>query len=141
HIQCDLNINDQLGSINTSLVRHYCDILTVLRPLLLAIKRWARPLGYNSSTGALGTPVTYSSYTLSIMTIGLPQTRGLLPNLQRDDLPEGKIFWIRTKPQERIRCDARWKKPPGTVEVEQALQDWYQYDKPLLFCACFRTTV
>ncbi|KAI9454200.1 hypothetical protein F5148DRAFT_444371 [Russula earlei] len=132
-IQCDLNINDQLGSINTSLVRHYCDILPVLRPLLLAIKRWARPLGYNSPTGALGTPVTFSSYTLSIMTIGLLQTRGLLPNLQKgDDLPEGKIFWIRTKTQERIRCDARWKKfehwrPPGTVEVEQALQDWFQY--------------
>ncbi|KAH9055138.1 hypothetical protein EDB83DRAFT_2521347 [Lactarius deliciosus] len=51
-IQCDLNINDQLGSVNTSLIQQYCDILPVLRPLLLAIKRWARPLGYNSPAGA-----------------------------------------------------------------------------------------
>ena len=71
-IQCDLNINDQLGFINTSLIRHYCDILPMLRPLLLAIKRWARPLGYNSPASA---PVTFSSYTLAIMTIGLLQVR------------------------------------------------------------------
>lgn len=72
-IQCDLNINDQLGFINTSLIRHYCDVLPVLRPLLLAIKRWARPLGYNSPAGAPGQPVTFSSYTLAVMTIGLLQ--------------------------------------------------------------------
>jgi len=132
-IQCDLNVNDQLGSINTSLIRHYCDILPVLRPLLLAIKRWARPLGYNNPSGALGTPVTFSSYALTIMTIGLLQTRGLLPNLQEgDDFPEGKVFWLRTKGRERIRCDGRWKKfprwrPSRTVEVEEALQDWFQY--------------
>lgn len=73
NIQCDLNINNQLGSINTSLIRHYCDTLPILRPLLLAIKRWARPLGYNSPAGAPGMPMTFSSYTLTIMTIGLLQ--------------------------------------------------------------------
>ncbi|KAI0288303.1 hypothetical protein BC826DRAFT_697603 [Russula brevipes] len=132
-IQCDLNINDQLGSMNTSLIQHYCDILPVLRPLVLAIKRWARPLGYNSPAGAPGVPVTFSSYALTIMTIGLLQTRGLLPNLQEGtELPEGGTFWLRTKTQERIRCVARWKKvpqwtPPEIVEIEQALQDWFQY--------------
>ena len=74
-IQCDLNINDQLGFINTSLIRHYCDLLPTLRPLLFAIKRWARPLGYNSPAGAPGEPITFSSYTLAIMTIGLLQVR------------------------------------------------------------------
>lgn len=132
-IQCDLNINDQLGFINTSLIRHYCDILPVLRPLLLAIKRWARPLGYNSPAGAPGQPVTFSSYALAIMTIGLLQSRGLLPNLQEGaQFTEGRIFWLRTKTEERIRCDARWKKvqdwaSPRMVEVDQALQDWFQY--------------
>ncbi len=75
-IQCDLNINDQLGTINTSLIRHYCDILPILRPLLHAIKKWARPLGYNSpasTPGKSGKPITFSSYTLTIMTIGLLQ--------------------------------------------------------------------
>jgi hypothetical protein len=72
-IHCDLNINDQLGSINTSLIQHYCNILPVLRPLLLVIKRWARPLGYNNPAGEPGMPITFSSYTLAIMTIGLLQ--------------------------------------------------------------------
>lgn len=150
-IHCDLNINDQLGSINTSLIQHYCDTLPVLRLVLLAIKRWARPLGYNSPAGAPGTPTTFSSYALTIMTIGLlqvpsicqhstlgrhllanfSQTRGLLPNLQEGDiLPEGRTFWLRTRTQERIRCDARWKNAhywvPPVVEVEQVLQDWFQ---------------
>lgn len=132
-IQCDLNINDQLGSVNTSLIQQYCDILPVLRPLLLAIKRWARPLGYNSPAGAPGEPITFSSYALAIMTIGLLQARGLLPNLQEGtQFTEGRIFWLRTKTQERVQCDARWKTvhdwtPSKTVEVEQALQDWFQY--------------
>jgi len=61
-----------------------------------------------------------------------PQTRGLLPNLQEGAiLPEGRTFWLRTRTQERIRCDARWKKAPNwippVVEVEQVLQDWFQY--------------
>lgn len=132
-IQCDLNINDQLGLMNTALIRHYCDILPVLRPLLLAIKRWARPLGYNSPAGAPGEPISFSSYALAIMTIGLLQARGLLPNLQEGtQFTEGGTFWLRTKTQERVQCDARWKRiqywtPPRTVEVEQALQDWFQY--------------
>ncbi|KAH9173843.1 hypothetical protein EDB89DRAFT_2228510 [Lactarius sanguifluus] len=132
-IQCDLNINDQLGSVNTSLIQQYCDILPVLRPLLLAIKRWARPLGYNSPAGAPGEPITFSSYALAIMTIGLLQARRLLPNLQEGtQFTEGRIFWLRTKTQGRVQCDARWKTvhdwtPSKTVEVEQALQDWFQY--------------
>lgn len=133
NIECDLNINDQLGTINTSLIRHYCDILPILRPLLLAIKRWARPLGYNNPAGAAGKPISFSSYTLTIMTIGLLQTRGLLPNLQEGtELSEGRTIWLRTNTQERIRCNARWKNiqdwtPPRVVEVEQALEDWFQY--------------
>ncbi|KAI0260766.1 hypothetical protein BC834DRAFT_845969 [Gloeopeniophorella convolvens] len=132
-IQCDLNINDQLGTINTGLIRHYCDLQPVLRPLLLAIKRWARPLGYNSPSVSGGMPVTFSSYALAMMTIGLFQARGLLPNLQDGpDLDQGGIFWVRTRTEERVRCDARWRAmpgwtPPRTVELDEALQDWFQY--------------
>jgi len=134
-IPCDLNINDQLGTINTSLIRHYCDILPILRPLLLAIKKWARPLGYNNPAGARGKPVSFSSYTLTIMTIGLLQTRGMLPNLQEGtEFSEGRTIWLRTNTEERIRCNARWKNiqdwtPPRVVEVEQALEDWFQYGR------------
>jgi len=59
----------------------------------------------------------------------------MLPNLQEGtELSEGRTFWLRTNTQERIRCHARWKNvqdwtPPSVVEVEQALEDWFQYGK------------
>ena len=59
----------------------------------------------------------------------------MLPNLQEgNELSEGTTFWVRTSTQERIRCDARWKNvqhwtPPRVVEVEQALEDWFQYGR------------
>jgi hypothetical protein len=61
-----------------------------------------------------------------------------LPNLQEGtELQEGRTFWLRTKTQERICCDARWKKLPDWVppamEVEQALQDWFQYGRAVAF--------
>jgi hypothetical protein len=62
----------------------------------------------------------------------------MLPNLQEGtELPEGRTFWLRTKTQERIHCDARWKKvqhwTPLIVEVEQALEDWFQYGRAVTF--------
>lgn len=59
----------------------------------------------------------------------------MLPNLQEGtELPEGKTFWLRTNTEERIRCNARWKNiqdwtPPRVAEVEQALEDWFQYGR------------
>ena len=73
----------------------------------------------------------------------------MLPNLQEGtELPEGGTFWLRTKTQERIHCDARWKKvqhwtPSGVVEVEQALEDWFQYGSAVAFLcrqACLTET-
>ncbi len=63
----------------------------------------------------------------------------MLPNLQEGtELTEGGTFWLRTNTQGRIRCNARWKKvqqwtPPGVVEVEQALEDWFQYGRAIAF--------
>jgi hypothetical protein len=63
----------------------------------------------------------------------------MLPNLQEGtELTEGGTFWLRTNTQGRIRCNARWKKvqqwtPPGVVEVEQALEDWFQYGRAITF--------
>jgi hypothetical protein len=59
----------------------------------------------------------------------------MLPNLQEGtELSEGRTLWLRTNTEERIRCHARWKNvqdwtPPGVVEVEQALEDWFQYGR------------
>ena len=59
----------------------------------------------------------------------------MLPNLQEGtELSEGRTFWLRTNTEERIQCNARWKNvlrwtPPRVVEVEQALEDWFQYGR------------
>ena len=59
----------------------------------------------------------------------------MLPNLQEGtELSEGRTIWLRTNTEERIRCNARWKNvqdwtPPTVVEVEQALEDWFQYGR------------
>ena len=59
----------------------------------------------------------------------------MLPNLQEGtEFSEGRTIWLRTNTQERIRCNARWKNvqhwtPPRVVEVEQALEDWFQYGR------------
>lgn len=74
-IECDLNVNDQLGSINTAMVKEYLDLQPILRPLLKTIKIWARALGLNSPSGTL--VVSFSSYSLSLMTIGFFQVRSL----------------------------------------------------------------
>jgi len=62
----------------------------------------------------------------------------MLPNLQEGtELSEGRTIWLRTNTEERIRCDARWKNiqdwtPPRVVEVEQALEDWFQYGRTFI---------
>ena len=100
--QCNTDIRsiDQLGFINTSLIRHYCDILSVLLPRLLAIKQWAPPLGFNSQAGAPEEPISFSSYAPAIMTRGAeasltlltPLRWGPLPNLQEGtQFTEGKL--------------------------------------------------
>ena len=65
-LECDINVNDQLGFINTSMIRHYVSLQPVLVPLLRMIKRWAKTVGMNSPSKR---PVSFSSYTLSLMTI------------------------------------------------------------------------
>jgi len=73
-LDCDINVNNQLGLRNTALVKHYCDILPILRPMILFIKHWAKRLGLNNPAGARsGQPVTFNSYALMMMTIGLLQ--------------------------------------------------------------------
>jgi hypothetical protein len=63
----------------------------------------------------------------------------MLPNLQEGtEHSEGKTFWLRTNTEERIRCNAWWKNvqdwtPPRKVEVEEALEDWFQYGKAFTF--------
>ncbi len=70
-MECDINVNDQLGLINSRMLKIYCDMSPVLRPMLFAVKAWAKPLGLNNPSGV--GPRTFSSYALALMTIGFLQ--------------------------------------------------------------------
>ncbi|KAF4585037.1 hypothetical protein EYR40_001870 [Pleurotus pulmonarius] len=135
-MECDINVNDQLGLINSRMLKIYCDMSPVLRPMLFAVKAWAKPLGLNNPSG-MG-PRTFSSYALALMTIGFLQMRGLLPNLQAGLEPldpkcedEGSIFWVRQK-QKRIKCDIRYdsrsvEHAPVQNDIELLMTDWFKY--------------
>lgn len=73
-ISCDININDQLGLFNTRLITRYCELAPVLRPLLVALKQWAKPLGLNNPSGT-GVTTSFSSYALTLMSIAFLQVR------------------------------------------------------------------
>lgn len=71
-IRCDINVNDQMGVYNTLLIARYCKLSPLLRPLLLAVKKWAKSFGLNNPSGEQG-PTTFSSYSLTLMSIGFLQ--------------------------------------------------------------------
>ncbi|RDB26847.1 Poly(A) RNA polymerase cid11 [Hypsizygus marmoreus] len=135
-LSCDVNVNEQLGLRNSDLIKAYCDISPLLRPMLAIIKLWAKPLGLNDPNPARRGPITFSSYAFALMTIGFLQMRGLLPNLQENLPPlrlaakEG-IFWI-LKPKPFL-CDTRyhrripgWERPQD-IPSRKIMEDWFHY--------------
>ena len=69
---CDINVNEQLGLRNTGMIKRYCDVIPILRPMVWSLKRWAKGLGMNDPSGNRGA-VTFSSYALMLMTISFLQ--------------------------------------------------------------------
>ncbi|TFY54556.1 hypothetical protein EVG20_g9655 [Dentipellis fragilis] len=153
NLYCDINVNDQLGIHNTALIRAYCDLHPVVRPIVRALKRWARPLGLNDPGAAQGA-ASFSSYALVLMVVGRLQMRGLLPNLQdmgpvnadvdMDDAVRrgagADSFWLRMRDGRRLQCDTRWRRPSPSrpsspasstpeslqADLHDALLDWFQ---------------
>jgi DNA polymerase sigma len=73
-IRGDINANERLGYLNSKMIKHYCDISTILRPMLRIIKMWAKPLGLNTpGRSEKGKSVTFSSYAFALMTISFLQ--------------------------------------------------------------------
>ncbi|CDZ97328.1 S-M checkpoint control protein CID1 and related nucleotidyltransferases [Phaffia rhodozyma] len=99
-IEVDMNVNDLGGVYNTSLILSYCLLAPyTLRPLLHAVKHWAKSRKINDASGRSGHP-TFSSYTLNLLCVSYMQSCQLLPNLQSPELidrlgvPPAEI-WIR----------------------------------------------
>ncbi|KLO18255.1 hypothetical protein SCHPADRAFT_126698 [Schizopora paradoxa] len=143
-MQCDINVNDQLGLFNTQLIAHYCELFHPLPTLLLAIKKWAKSLGLNNPSGRGGS-TSFSSYALTVMTIGYLQPLGILPNLQAGLSPlpppprnpefdaEG-VYWQRERTGPPKRCDRRFNRlqywqPPGDkkYDIHSLLLGWFRY--------------
>ena len=74
----DININERLGYHNTTLIARYFELLPVIRPLVFFLKRWAKHLGLNNPSGRQGYGVSFSSYSLTLMTIGMFQVREII---------------------------------------------------------------
>ncbi|XP_006456115.1 hypothetical protein AGABI2DRAFT_195358 [Agaricus bisporus var. bisporus H97] len=131
-IRCDLNVNHQPGYWNSIMIGRYATLSPHLPRLMLAIKRWSRPIGLNNPSPSKRLAITFSSYAFALMTIGFLQHRGLLPNLQEnlgEDIRD-RYFW-NLKPE--FHCDMRfkWHVPfiPANREVStpSLFNDWFHF--------------
>ncbi|KAG5650738.1 hypothetical protein H0H81_011222 [Sphagnurus paluster] len=133
-LECDLNVNERLGLVNSDLLKTYCDISPLLRPMLFKIKEWAKPLGLNRPSSPPGEPASFSSYALALMTIAFLQSRELLPNLQAnlpplDPAVPGSAVWTRRGE----KCDVRYHhnvnnwQPKTDPLLEEVMTDWFSY--------------
>lgn len=132
-LSLDVNINNRLGLANSYLLRSYCDILPGLRTVLVAIKLWARPLGLNTPSG--GSMTTFSTYALTLMTLGWLQSKELAPNLQ-SGLETRETFWIcrsmQVKNPSRIQCDMTFREVTSSdrypqLSLDDTLADWFHF--------------
>lgn len=132
-LSLDININNRLGLVNSYLLRSYCDVLPGLRTVLVAIKLWARPLGLNTPSG--GSMTTFSTYALTLMTLGWLQSKKLAPNLQ-GGLETRETFWIcrsmQVKKPSRVQCDVTFRQvtssdcyPP--LSLDDTLANWFHF--------------
>ncbi|CAL8248885.1 unnamed protein product [Merluccius merluccius] len=80
-LEFDLNVNSTVGIRNTILLRSYAYADLRVRPIILAVKKWARHHQINDASKG-----TLSSYTLVLMVLHYLQTLGdpVLPSLQKD---------------------------------------------------------
>ncbi|XP_075694904.1 poly(A) RNA polymerase GLD2 isoform X2 [Rhinoderma darwinii] len=80
-VEFDLNVNNVVGIRNTFLLRSYAHTENRVRPLVLAVKRWAGHHGINDASRG-----TLSSYSLVLMVLHYLQTlpEPILPSLQKN---------------------------------------------------------
>ncbi|KFQ39028.1 Poly(A) RNA polymerase GLD2, partial [Mesitornis unicolor] len=79
-VEFDLNVNSVVGIRNTFLLRTYARIENRVRPLVLAVKKWASYHDINDASRG-----TLSSYSLVLMVLHYLQTlpEPILPSLQK----------------------------------------------------------
>ena len=83
-LHCDINVNERMGLFNSDLIKRYCQLSHILRPMLYEIKMWAKPLGLNNPSG--GGPRSFSSYAFALMTIGFLQVCEFLTKVSTSNI-------------------------------------------------------
>ncbi|NXP26976.1 GLD2 polymerase, partial [Scytalopus superciliaris] len=81
YVEFDLNVNNVVGIRNTFLLRTYAFIENRVRPLVVAVKKWASCHDINDASRG-----TLSSYSLVLMVLHYLQTlpEPILPSLQKN---------------------------------------------------------
>jgi len=106
-LKCDINVNDRLGIENSQLIKAYCELHPALRPTIMALKTWAKVFGLNNPS-TVGKPVSFSSYALTLMTIGFFQVCAFRAACEhRTNELDGADAWAATqfaKPGEKRKC-------------------------------------
>lgn len=142
-MECDINVNDLGGWYNSSLILHYCLISPhVLRPMIYALKLWAKGFDLNDPSGARGA-ATLSSYCLTLMAIAYLQHHGVLPNLQasvKAEVPsdntreEVDTVWVGWGKDQGIKAHIGFDRspPPGwkpatTLTAADAVRGFFSY--------------
>ncbi|XP_046640712.1 poly(A) RNA polymerase gld-2 homolog A-like isoform X3 [Daphnia pulicaria] len=105
NLEVDLNFNNIVGIRNTHLLKTYAQLDWRVRPLVLAVKLWARQHDINEAKS-----MTMSSYSLTLMVIYYLQTGvhvPVLPCLQKVRAerfwPEGDIRRLQTFTDEELK--------------------------------------
>ncbi|CEH14549.1 S-M checkpoint control protein CID1 and related nucleotidyltransferases [Ceraceosorus bombacis] len=114
-LDLDLNINDRFGLQNSALIKAYAELRPqLLRPLIFAVKHWAKRRFLNDPAGNFGQP-SMSSYALSLLVIQYLQSTGDLPNLQSPQLLRALNM-----PKERMWKPPRPQAPNVMAKILQA---------------------
>ncbi|RKP07933.1 hypothetical protein THASP1DRAFT_30250 [Thamnocephalis sphaerospora] len=79
-IDCDITLDQQVAHRKTLLLGKYADSDPRVRPLIFAVKEWARVRKINSASPK---DRTLNSYTHTLMLLAFLQQRGVVPCLQR----------------------------------------------------------
>ncbi|OQS01335.1 Poly(A) polymerase [Achlya hypogyna] len=113
-LEGDICLGNTLPTKNTLLLRTYGDLDPRVRPLVLAVKHWAKARLINDAS--MG---TLSSYSYVLLVIHVLQQAGVLPNLQDPALLEQ----LRVPPQELNGCNVAFCHDVARVQAVARLPD------------------
>ncbi|KAI9063671.1 hypothetical protein FKP32DRAFT_1592353 [Trametes sanguinea] len=140
-LSCDVNVNSRLGLYNSWLIRHYClKVPPQVSLLIRKVKTWVRSRNLNNPSRS-GVTVSFSSYSLALMTIAYLQRLGALPNLQADPKLIFKTHYWEGRGSHARSIDVRygicegWQPAAPVPTIEQWLKFYgqeFDYKKDMI---------